>query len=94
MDRVDDHDRQVDERRWHPRCRRDLHSAIVDGHHLHGPDREQATGANGTVAYTTPQLQRNGGNPVTKVEIIVTNVTPPAGYTWNGVKPSVSANKP
>ena len=44
--------------------------------------------------YTTPQLQRNGGNPVTKVEIIVTNMTPPAGSTWNGVKPSVSANKP
>ena len=50
--------------------------------------------SNGTVAYTTPQLQWNGGSPVTKVDIIVTNVTPPAGYTWNGVTPSVSANKP
>ena len=54
----------------------------------------KTTGANGAVAYTTPQLQRSGGNPVTKVEIIVTNMTPPAGSTWNGVKPSVSANKP
>jgi hypothetical protein len=31
---------------------------------------------------------------VTKVEIIVTTVTPPAGYTWDGSTPSVSANKP
>jgi len=52
------------------------------------------TAANGKVTYTTPQQQRSGANAVTKVEIIVTNVTPPTGYTWDGVKPSTSADKP
>jgi len=52
------------------------------------------TASNGKVSYTTAQQQRSGANTITKVEIIVTNVTPPNGYTWNGAKPSTSADKP
>ena len=52
------------------------------------------TASNGKVSYTTAQQQRSGVNAITKVEIIVTDVAPPNGYTWDGAKPSTSVNKP
>ncbi len=52
------------------------------------------TAANGKVTYTTPDLERNDPNPVTKVEIVVTDVSVPTGFTFDGVKPSTSADKP
>ena len=52
------------------------------------------TAANGKVTYTTPDLERNNPNPVTKVEIVVTDVSVPTGFTFDGIKPSTSADKP
>jgi hypothetical protein len=52
------------------------------------------TAANGKVTYTTPDLKRNNPNPVTKVEIVVADVTVLSGYGFDGVKPSTSANQP
>ena len=41
----------------------------------------KTTASNGKVSYTTANQQRSGSNAITKVEIIVTNVTPPSGYS-------------
>ena len=52
------------------------------------------TAANGKVTYTTPELEGNNPTPVAKVEIVVTDVSVPTGFTFDGIKPSTSANKP
>ena len=52
------------------------------------------TAANGTVSYTTPQYQWNGTNAITQVQLVVTDVQVPTGYSFNGSKPTVTVNRP
>ncbi|HMK10979.1 MAG TPA: hypothetical protein VK461_05335, partial [Acidimicrobiales bacterium] len=53
-----------------------------------------STDGSGKASYTTPQYARFGPSQVTQVQIVVIGVQVPAGYVFDGTKPTVTVDKP